>query len=69
MPPRGKLDKAIIEYIKKHPNATIAEATTSISGVNHYTEVKGLIDDGTLEVHGETGHHTLTYNDEEEGTE
>jgi len=63
---RSKLDKAIIEYIKKHPNATIQEATNGISGDNHYTEVKRLIDDGTLEVHGETGHHTLTYNDGEE---
>jgi hypothetical protein len=62
---RSKLDKAIIEYIKKHPNATIEEATNGISGVNHYTEVKGLIDDGILEVHGKTGYHTLTYNDGE----
>jgi hypothetical protein len=66
MAPRTKLDKAIIEYIKKHPNATIEEATNGISGVNHYGAVKALIDDGTLEVHGETGHHTLTYGEGEE---
>ena len=61
MAARSKLDKAIIEYIKKHPNATIAEATNGISGVNHYADVKSLIDDGTLGVHGDPGEHTLTY--------
>jgi hypothetical protein len=66
MAPRSKLDKAIIAYIKEHPNATIAEATTGISGDNNYKEVKTLIDNGTLKVHGGTGYHTLTYNDSEE---
>ena len=61
MPQHSKLDKVIIGYIKAHPSASIAEVTYAISGYNHYTEIRGLIDDGTLEVHGEPGRHTLIY--------
>lgn len=57
--PLSKAQKQVKEYIRKHPNASIKEATDAM-GRNDYAEVKSMIDDGVLEVHGEVGHHTLT---------
>jgi hypothetical protein len=64
--PMSKNQKDVVAYIKKHPNATIKEATNAITEKNGYAEVKALIDDQSLTLHGTTGYHTLTVPEEDD---
>jgi hypothetical protein len=59
----SRAQKEIIAFVKNNPGTTIAEATDKSNAIHNshgYKEVKIMIDDGTLQLNGEVGYHTLT---------